>query len=660
MDPRLADHFERELRHVREMRREFADRFPKAAGRLSIDGLACDDPYVERLTEAYAFLAARVQMELELSFPAFTQAMLETLCPACLGPVPSAAIVRLQADDSDSGVAGGYLMPRGRLLRSPAPRGQTACSWRTAHDVTLWPVRLVSATYHTSRELGALRLPEGLRVPDIDARRRPARAAVRLVIESVGPPLAEIAAAGLDRLPLFLPGEDDAAGPQRLWEHLLRHGGPMLVRQAGTDKAGRVVEQAVRRYGFAPEQAMIPPGPRLAEAHRLVLEYLTLPERFRFIELVGLRNAIRAGLTPEATSAELVLPLWDEEPQLEGVVSAEDFLPYCTPIVNLFPRETDRKNLTERSAEHHLCVDRTRPLDYEIWRVDRVEGFTGGSAQRRQYTPMYQPIDPLLIDGPEDAGQGGGSAAHFTWRRVPRPASDLERRDGSVRSRYAGTEVYVTLSAQRPGDEALRQLGAAVWCTNRDLPLGVGLGRGDDDLVPLQGEPITSIRGVSGSPTSPKLGPAWATIAPADGDSGAAASPATWQLVNVLGQNHVPLAGGDSARPAAALRSLLTVLGGGDAVARAAAGAIRSTQAQPVVRRVRSGDSLGFARGLSVELELDDEAGPPGGPLLLASVLEQVFVRSVSINSFVETRVRTQQRGRLHRWRPQLGRRNLL
>ncbi|HOL64516.1 MAG TPA: type VI secretion system baseplate subunit TssF, partial [Accumulibacter sp.] len=68
MDPRLLAHYNRELLHLREMGAEFAKAFPKIAGRLSMDGLEVADPYVERLLEGTAYLAARIQLKLDAEF----------------------------------------------------------------------------------------------------------------------------------------------------------------------------------------------------------------------------------------------------------------------------------------------------------------------------------------------------------------------------------------------------------------------------------------------------------------------------------------------------------------------------------------------------------------------------------------------------------------
>ena len=58
-NPRLLRYYSQELQHLREMGGEFAVQYPKIAGRLGLEGFECADPYVERLLEGFAFMAAR-------------------------------------------------------------------------------------------------------------------------------------------------------------------------------------------------------------------------------------------------------------------------------------------------------------------------------------------------------------------------------------------------------------------------------------------------------------------------------------------------------------------------------------------------------------------------------------------------------------------------
>ena len=188
MDRRLLNHYNIELAHLRQTAAEFAQEFPKIAGRLALDREAkeiCPDPFVERLLEGFAFLTARVQVKLDAEFPRLTQSLLETVYPQYLCPMPSMAIVRFEPDHQaippDS-----YLIPRGTVLRSILrPGDRTACEYRTAHDVQLWPLRLKEARYYT-RDVSQLELPESLG----------GRAAIRFRLQTAGGHSAKDSEAG--------------------------------------------------------------------------------------------------------------------------------------------------------------------------------------------------------------------------------------------------------------------------------------------------------------------------------------------------------------------------------------------------------------------------------------------------------------------------------
>src|SRR3954466_8984033 len=148
MDPRLLRHYNVELQHLREMGAEFAQQFPKIAARLGMNGLEVADPYVERLLEGVAFLAARVQLKLDAEFPRFTQALLETIYPHYLAPTPSMVVAQLKPDTSDSNLMTGVTVPRNSTMRGiVAGDDVTACEFRTAHPVTLWPIEIASVSY---------------------------------------------------------------------------------------------------------------------------------------------------------------------------------------------------------------------------------------------------------------------------------------------------------------------------------------------------------------------------------------------------------------------------------------------------------------------------------------------------------------------------------
>jgi type VI secretion system protein ImpG len=283
MDERLLDLYNTELRHLRESAAEFGREFPKIAGRLSLDKDAkdiCPDPYVERLLEGFAFLAARVHLKLDAEFPRFTQGLLETVYPDYLCPVPSMAIVRFDPEESEAALAPGFPVKRGTLMRSLLGKGErTACTFATAQEVRLLPLAIAEARYYT-RDVAELNLPREIN----------ARAALRLRLRKTIPnPFKEIKA---DPLVVYIRGAEELPG--QIYEQIFAHKARLLVQAPADQKkiVGSLPADCVRRVGFSPEQALLPPSPRSFEGYRLLREYFAFPQRFLFFELAGFQEAL--------------------------------------------------------------------------------------------------------------------------------------------------------------------------------------------------------------------------------------------------------------------------------------------------------------------------------------------------------------------------------
>ena len=115
---RMLPYYESELGHMRRDLREFAERYPRIAGRLLISGEACEDPHTERMIESFALLNARIAKRLDDDYPEFTEALFEVLYPHYLRPFPSCSIARVDF----GGVAqqeGTSVIARGTRLESP-------------------------------------------------------------------------------------------------------------------------------------------------------------------------------------------------------------------------------------------------------------------------------------------------------------------------------------------------------------------------------------------------------------------------------------------------------------------------------------------------------------------------------------------------------------
>ncbi|AQH02852.1 type VI secretion system protein ImpG [Burkholderia sp. KK1] len=616
MNPDLIQYYSRELQHIREIGGEFAQAFPKIAGRLGLEGFECADPYVERLLEGFGFLAARVQMKIDAEFPRFTQHLAELVYPHYLAPTPAMTVVHVQPDMTHPALAEGVPVPRGTALhgRLDGERA-TRCEFRTAHGLTLWPIELSAARLFT--HTGAM--------PGIDTRLpRGVKAGLRLTLRAAGGrKLRDLA---IDRLPMYLRGNDGVAA--KLYELLI---GSTLGVVAGD---AVLPASALRPLGFSDEEALLPVSEQSFPGYRLLQEYFACPQRFMFIGIEGLRAQLARC---DKSEIELVVLLSRADTALEQVVDQANFALHCTPAINLFPRRADRIAVTGEQFEHHVVVDRTRPRDFEVVRIQGVTGYRAGGGEIA-FQPFYRMRD-LGIDEPD--------AAFYQVRREKRLPSARENERGvrsAARSSYAGSETWIALvdTRESPYPADLHQLGISVLCTNRDLTLTMPLGRGETDFTLELEAPVAAVRCVA-APSRPLPSYAQGAVA--------------WRLLSHLSLNHGSLVDDADGSGARAMRDLLALYAPeGDSAAARQIDALRSIRSNAVTRRLPSRGPIVFGRGLALDVLLDESGFEGASAFLFGAVLARFFEQYVSLNAFTETIVSSVTRGEIMRWAPESGR----
>ncbi len=619
MDTRLLSHYEAELAFLRDMGAEFAAAYPKIASRLGMEGLEVLDPYVERLLEGTAFLAARVQLEIEQQFPAFTSNLLEIVYPHYLAPTPSMMVAAFEPDINNAGVKSGFLLRRHTQLRSRVIEGeQTACIYRTAADVTLWPLKIAEAQYIASRgELVAANV----------ARDTAARAGIRLRLQRTdNEPMADLP---LDRLVLHLSGPGSA--PHELHEALATRVLGLAGRATDprADWVAHLRGAAVSPRGFEREEALLPLPRRSFDGYRLLQEYFAMPQRFHFVELAGLLPAVQRA---EGDAVDVYILLAEPLRNEGAAVHPGAFVLNAVPAVNLFERRFDRVLVSQADVEHHVVPNRTAPLDYEVYMIRSVTGVSGEGRADIPFVPFYSATDLTSA--------GSAHSAYFTIRRMMRQRTERERLRGT-RTSYLGSEIFLSLvdRDQAPYPADLNQIAVRGLVTNRDLPLLLSTGGRDMFHLP-EGGPVLSVSTpVPPTRPQPSLG---------HGDT-------AWRLISHLSLNYLSIAEteAEGGGAAAALREMigLYVPPGDRALSQQVEGIV-GVETRPIVRRMTDEVLSTAVRGLEIRLDLDESFFEGTGVYALGGVLERFFRKYVAINSFTETVLRTQQRGEIIRWKP--------
>jgi type VI secretion system protein ImpG len=621
MDPRLLRYYNQELRYLREMGGEFAREFPKIAGRLGMEGLEVADPYVERLLEGAAFLAARVQLKQDAEFPQLAQRLLDMVSPNLAAPLPSMLVAQI-TPSNDPNLIAGFTLPRGSALTGPRTAlGPTRCEFRTAQPVTLTPIKIAQVEYF----LSATDIP----LSGLPLRERP-RSGVRVRMEL--PEGMRFAQLPLNSLRFFMGGLQDVA--LKLHELATCRCVGVLAGPGGRDSQRVFLgPESVRQVGLADDEAMLPVTLRGLSGTRLMQEYFAFPQRFLFIDVEGLAPAF-------ANSAnhtfELVLLFDRYEASLEGGGEPANFSLNCVPAINLFERRAERISVDDSSTAFQVIPDRLAGNDYEVFDVSAVTGFSNDSDELH-FLPLF--------DVPH--ADPAGAAGFFSTLREPRLVSERGKREGP-RSAYVGSEVFLSLvDLQRaPYRQELRQLAAQVHCTNRDLPMFMPSGSADGGLSLESRAPVQGV-GIVAGPSRPV--------------SALREGPLAWRLLSLLSLNYLSLVNEDAERGALALRELTGLFAqSNDAGLLRQVEGLRAVSVSPIVRRHPAPGPIAFGRGLEVRVEVDELCFEGGSATLLGAVLHHHFSRHVSMNSFVQTQLVSRTRGELKRWAPLSGARPVL
>lgn len=645
MNREFLEFYDNELKMLYERGKEFAEDYPSVAGRLG--GLIEDqiDPTIAGLMEGAAFLAARVQLKLKSEFETFTTEMIENLVPGFLAPVPSFAMLRVEPDFSNPMLKQGLKLKAGDYVDTTFMEAQrrTSLRYRLVTDIDVWPYAISKAEFFSTlapmqaRGLnsslsvaGGLFLEFQLKSPTVRG-------------EGKGDPVKSCAP---DEITVHLTDSlsDSASLHELLFSRLsrivIRHG-----RDGEAPKFSTLPLDALEEVGFEEGRSLFGHDNRLFAAFNHLREYFAFPQRFLGFRLRGLQNILK---NIESDRFEVYFELESVSKRLSSVVKEKSFALYVAPAANLFEMTCAPVPIRSQDHEHVVVADRSRPLDHEIYRIIDVSAQFPRRKDKVSVYPLYS----------APAGNTPVDKAHFyTSRRLERRKTNVERRTGLV-STYLGTDTFISLKEppEEEGGEKVRALNVRALVTNRHMTDQVPVKRGQADFAAVEDKNI-KLECIAG-PTHPRESPLSGSFR----DKGSEATGSLmWKLLSILQFNHLGLSGGFGGDRAAALRELLMVFA--DAANPDIEKRIRGildVRTAPVVRKIRQDNGFNAARGIQVTIEFDELAFEGTGVFLLGTVLSRFLSEYASMNSFVETVIRSRQRNEIMRWKPVIGSRPTL
>ncbi|HEY0064730.1 MAG TPA: type VI secretion system baseplate subunit TssF [Telluria sp.] len=586
----LLPYYERELGFLRRYSREFAERYPKIAGRLLIGGEVCEDPHIERMIESFALLNGRIAKRLDDDYPEFTEALLEVLYPHYLRPFPSCSIAQIDYADAPAKLTAATTIPRGTRLNSHPVQGGV-CTFRTACSVTVAPVALTHVAFSP-----ILDYPGGMQPPPGAT----SSLNLRLSCTDQQQTLKDL---GMATLRVFIDGEPSFCAALRD-ALFLRALASCVEGEAGT-RPVQLASVPIRVAGFDEDEALLDFSARSHGAYRLLTEYFSFPEKFNFIDLdlaamvaalpagsraVTLHLAL-SGMRSDSNAARILSPL-----------SANNLLLGCTPVVNLFCQHGEPIRLTHTSASYPVLADGRRAFAFEVQSIDSVKLVrqTPQGESVVQFRPFYS-----LMHGQTAAQQG-----HY-W---------VMRRDDTIAARSPGfeTEISIVDIDFDPANVAIDTLSLELTCSNRDLPSLLACGTPGGDLFMEGGKSAGVVRLLRRPTASHRF------------ERGRGVH---WRLISHLALNHLSLVEGGLE----ALREILTLYDlPRSASSQRQIGGIRAVECKAAHAWLPGNPFACLVRGIEVRLTIDEDAFVGSGVHVFAHVIERFLGLYVTANSFTQ------------------------
>ncbi len=634
MKQAFKDAYERELLLLKERAALFAKDYPGLADRLG--GLLEEnlDPSIAGLLEGSAFLAARVQLNIDQQFRTFSSELLEQVCPEMTAPLPAAMLVQAHTPEKPAELVKGRTLEANSYIEatfSEATR-RIACRFRLAEPVTFWPLKIASADYHgTATPLNAL----GCDGPGLEGGSARTQAGLVITLERTdGKPMDGIQA---EMLPIHFTGPMQEA--TSLYEQVFARVSRASIRwedKGGTPIFHRVPLDDIEQVGFDIDSPLYGRDERLFPGLSTLLEYFSFPRKFLGLRL---RNLHRHMARVQTASAQLVLEFDTPNKHLTTHFNAENLRLFCAPAVNLFV--DDAKPITLDNRHHQMLVapNRSPGTHFEVQRILEV---------RAQYDAARDKVSVLPLYGIPPMGSTPREALYYTSHRQRRALSQSERRVGGTRFRYEGTETWITVY-EPPEQDPAHLLFVKTLCSNRHLPEVLPMSEATFHLLD---DRVITMRPVVG-PTAPREAVAELE---SEGPHRMQAGDNYWRLISLVSLSYRGFIGADGQGNVEALREVLRLFSDvSDQLTEAQITALSSVKARYKTRTIQRADGFHPARGMEVTLTFDEDVMDTGMMITVSAALDRFLADYAAVNTFTQTVVANSKGKILKTWPPRGG-----
>jgi len=353
MEKKLKKYFDQEISLLDTIfNGEFKELYPSVAKKRKLD------PDVKSLLKGVAYLTGIINKKNDDDFPEIIHELIRIIFPHYLRPIPSMTIVSFKPNKNH---INSVIIEREKTSLKSKPVEQagrvTNCLFRTCFDVELHPLELRSAT-----------LSENIK----------GYPTIKLSFKFNGIDINEWQ---INKLRLHLSGKNFVEA-SNLYFTLMQYLTAFSIKT--DDEVVEFQKEMLVPVGFSEEDAVIPYPANSFWAYRVLQEYFILPQKFLFIDLIGLDS-----WKTKSENFDIIFEL-EKTPKFMGSINLSNFVLFATPVVNLFHCDANPIELDHKTKKYQLTPDSEEYC--QIFSVKTVSGHIQGKNKRK----IYEPFDRVI------------------------------------------------------------------------------------------------------------------------------------------------------------------------------------------------------------------------------------------------------------------------
>ncbi|ENX21825.1 type VI secretion protein [Acinetobacter vivianii] len=366
MIEQLLPYYEKQLQEFGQQSREFAQKYPKIAQRLSLNQEQIDDPHIERLIQAFSLIAARIDKKLEDSYDVFTHSLFEVMFPQYLRHFPACTVVSFEDINKLKQLTAAHIIPQKTALKSRSFKG-VQCEFNTTNDVRLLPISLIQLEFQTSPSTH-MHLNQNA---TLSLKFEIFNDAQKWMLD--------------EKLPIYLDAISNF--PLQVLDSIFRKDTGFALR------VGQHVVEISNPFevmGFTEQESLLPIDQHTHHAYRLLMEYFCFPEKFNYLNLDLSRLK---GLLNQQNQFEILIHLklnLNDQAVVRNYseLNIANFKLFTTPAINLFEKQAEPQKISHTQLQYPLITDAHHPELYQVYSVIEMNMVREKTNQEQTHLPV--------------------------------------------------------------------------------------------------------------------------------------------------------------------------------------------------------------------------------------------------------------------------------